>query len=140
MKQLPNNLKFKKYHKVNFFFAINLEKKNFYPINGEYCLQCLESGKIQFKHIEASRRTIKRGLNKHSKLWIKLFTNIPITKKPLAVRMGKGKGNVSHWIAILKKGQIIFEISGITFNKAKFLLTKSKTKLPIRTKIIKLIY
>jgi len=68
MKQFPNNLKFKKYHKINFFFNINLEKKNFYPLNGEYSLQCLESGKIQFKQIEASRRTIKRGLTKFSKL------------------------------------------------------------------------
>ena len=140
MKQFPNNLKFKKYHKINYFFIVTLEKKNFYITNGEYALQCLNNGKIQFKQIEATRRTIKRGLNKLGKIWIKIFTNIPVTKKPLAVRMGKGKGNISHWVGILKKGQIIFEISGLTFNKAKFLLNKSKTKLPIKTKIIKLFY
>lgn len=140
MKQCPNNLKFKKYHKVNYFFNFTLEKKLFFPINGEYCLQALESGKIKFKQLEASRRTIKRGLNKVGKVWIKIFTNVPVSKKPLAVRMGKGKGSISYWVAILKKGQIIFEISGVTNEKAKFLLNKSKTKLPIKTKIIKIIY
>jgi ribosomal protein L16/L10AE len=68
MKQFPSNLKFKKYHKVNIFFKINLEKKIFYPIIGEFGLQSLESGKIKFKQIEATRRTIKRGLNKFSKV------------------------------------------------------------------------
>lgn len=140
MKQFPNNLKFKKYHKVNYFFNFTIEKKLFYPLNGEFGLQSLENGKIKFKHIEASRRTIKRGLSKTGKIWIKVFTNVPITKKPLAVRMGKGKGNISYWVAVIKKGQIIFEISGITYNKAKFLLNKSKTKLPIQTRMIKIIY
>jgi large subunit ribosomal protein L16 len=74
------------------------------------------------------------------KLWIKLFTNIPITKKALASRMGKGKGNISHWVSIVKKGQVLFEISGISKNKAFFVLKKSKTKLPIKTKIAEIIY
>jgi ribosomal protein L16/L10AE len=68
MKQFPSNLKFKKYHKINFFYNNSIEKKLFYPINGEYCLQCLESGKITFKQLEACRRTIKRGLVKIGKL------------------------------------------------------------------------
>jgi ribosomal protein L16/L10AE len=68
MKQFPNNLKFKKYHKINKFFFTCLEKKIFYPINGNYSLQCLEKGKITFKQIEAARRTIKRGLTKTGKL------------------------------------------------------------------------
>lgn len=140
MKQFPNNLKFKKYHKYNFFFNVNMEKKLFFPTNGEYSLQSIESGKIKYKQLEATRRTIKRSLNKTSKLWIKVFTNIPVTKKPLAVRMGKGKGNISHWIAIIKKGQVIFEISGLIENKAEYLLNKAKSKLPIKSKIIKTIY
>jgi len=64
MKQFPNNLKFKKYHKVNNFFFINVEKKLFYPVDGEYALQSIGSGKVSFKQIEACRRTIKRGLSK----------------------------------------------------------------------------
>jgi ribosomal protein L16/L10AE len=68
MKQFPSNLKFKKYHKINYFYNFTIEKKLFYPINGEYSLQCLESGKITFKQLEACRRTIKRGLSKVGKL------------------------------------------------------------------------
>lgn len=140
MKQYPNNLKFKKYHKINFFYSVSLEKKIFYPVDGEYSLQSLEYGKIKFKQIEACRRTIRRGLNKLGKLWIKLFTNTPVSKKALASRMGKGKGNLSHWIALVKKGQILFEISGISKDKAYFILKKSKSKLPIKTKIAEIIY
>ena len=140
MKQNPNNLKFKKYHKINFFYSKTIEKKIFYPSDGEYGIQSLEYGKIKFKQIEACRRTIKRGLNKFGKLWIKLFTNVQVTKKSLASRMGKGKGNLSHWIALIKKGQILFELSGINKETAYLILKKSKSKLPIKTKIVKIIY
>jgi ribosomal protein L16/L10AE len=68
MKQFPNNLKFKKYHKINKFYRIVTEKKVFFPLDGEYGLQCLESGKLKFKQIEACRRTIKRGLLKTDNL------------------------------------------------------------------------
>jgi large subunit ribosomal protein L16 len=83
---------------------------------------------------------LKRGLKKLGFMWIKLFTNVPIYKKSLASRMGKGKGNLSHWIAPVKKGTILFELSGLNIKKALIILNKSKTKLPIKTKIIKNIY
>ena len=140
MKQFPNNLKFKKYHKANNFFFKKIEKKIFFPFDGEYALQCLEAGKLKFKQIEACRRTIKRGLTKQDNLWIKIFTNIPITKKPSSSRMGKGKGNLAFWIANIKKGTVLFEISGLNMKKAEYVLEKSKTKLPVRTKITKNIY
>jgi len=140
MKQYPSNLKFKKYHKKNIFFVKTIEKKIFYPLEGEYAIQSLESGKIQYKQIEACRRTIKRGLKKIGNLWIKLFTNTQVTKKAIASRMGKGKGNVAYWISPIKKGQILFEISGINYDKALYILNKSKSKLPVKTKIIKVIY
>lgn len=140
MKQYPSNLKFKKYHKKNIFFVKTIEKKIFYPLEGEYAIQSLESGKIQYKQIEACRRTIKRGLKKLGNLWIKLFTNTQVTKKAIASRMGKGKGNVAYWISPIKKGQILFEISGINYEKAIYILNKSKSKLPVKTKIIKVIY
>lgn len=140
MKQFPNNLKFKKYHKVNNFFSVVIEKKLFFPLDGEYGLQSLESGKLKFKQIEACRRTIKRGLSKTDNLWIKIFTDIPITKKPSSSRMGKGKGSVSHWVAAVSIGQILFEINVSNFNKALIILKKAKTKLPIKTKFIKIIY
>lgn len=140
MKQFPNNLKFKKYHKNNDFYKYSIEKKNFYLNFGEYGIQSIEAGKINFKQIEACRRTLKRGLRKIGLIWIKLFTNIPIYKKSISSRMGKGKGNLSTWISAIKKGQILFEISGLNILKSLFLLNKSKTKLPIKTKIIKIIY
>lgn len=140
MKAYPKNLKFKKYHKVNFFFSKIIDSKNFFLLNGQYGLQSLEFGKIKYKHIESCRRTIKRGLKKLGFLWIKLFTDISVTKKSIAVRMGKGKGGFSHWIAIIKKGQILFEICGLNYYKAFHIMKKSKSKLPLKTKIVKLIY
>ena len=73
-------------------------------------------------------------------LWIKLFTNIPVYKKSLASRMGKGKGNLAYWIAPIRLGQILFEISGCSLTRANYILNKSKTKLPLKTKVVKLIY
>lgn len=140
MKQFPNNLKFKKYHKANNFFLKKIEKKIFFPFDGEYALQCLEAGKLKFKQIEACRRTIKRGLTKQDNLWIKIFTNIPVTKKPSSSRMGKGKGSISHWIATVNEGQILFEISILNKEKAFFIMKKAQTKLPIKTKFVKITY
>jgi len=140
MKQFPNNLKFKKYHKVNFFFTKTVEKKIFYPLEGEYALQSLNAGKIKFKQIEACRRAIKRGLKKVGNLWIKIFTNIPVTKKASASRMGKGKGSTAYWIAAVKKGQILFEINVFNYDKAFFIFKKVNNKLPIKIKLVKIIY
>jgi len=109
MKQYPNNLKYKKYHRINNFYITTKEKKLFFIAKGEFGLQSIETGKINFKQIESCRRTLKRGLKKIGNLWIKLFTNVPIYKKSLASRMGKGKGNLSHWIVPIKKGTILFE-------------------------------
>lgn len=140
MKQFPNNLKFKKYHKINKFYKFVTEKKIFFPLDGQYGLQSLESGKVRFKQIEACRRTIKRGLMKKDNLWIKIFTDIPVTKKASSSRMGKGKGSISHWVSAVSRGQILFEISISKLDKAIFILKKAKTKLPIKTKFIKIIY
>ena len=105
MKQYPGYLKYKKYHRVNYFYNYALQQKIFYPLNGELAIQSIESGKLNFKQIESCRRTLKRGLKKLGYMWIKLFTNVPIYKKSLASRMGKGKGNLSHWVAPSKKVQ-----------------------------------
>lgn len=140
MKQYPNNLKFKKYQKINLFNLNSLEIKKFILNYGSIAIQSLESGKLKFKQIESCRRTLKRGLKKAGNLWIKLFTNIPVYKKSLASRMGKGKGNLAYWVVIVKKGMILFEISGVNFKKAFNILSKSKSKLPIKTKIITNIY
>ena len=95
MKQFPNNLKFKKYHKVNYFYIKLLDNKNFFLKFGQYGIQSLSASKLNFRQIEACRRTIKRGLSKLGFIFIRVFTNVPLTKKPVSSRMGKGKGNIS---------------------------------------------
>ena len=141
MKQQPNNLKYKKFHKVNFFYSKAIEKKRFFTIKGIYGIQSLEYGKITLKQIEACRKSLRRGFTKKAKIWINLFTNIPITKKPLGARMGKGKGNISHWVAIVKKGQILFEVnSDLSIEKSQIALNRSKGKLSVKTQISKIIY
>ena len=91
MKQNPSRLPFRKYHKPNGFYISAIEQKVFYPSNGVLALKTLESGKINFKQIEAARRSIRRNLKKFGNLWIRMFTGFSITKKPLASRMGKEK-------------------------------------------------
>lgn len=138
MKQYPSNYKYKKNHKINKQYIKASIKKNFYLIQGLYGIQSLESGKILYKQIESCRRTYKRG--KQGNLIIKLFTNVAVTKKALATRMGKGKGNISHWMVPVKKGQILFESIDMGKNKTVFLLKKTKNKLPIKTRIIQFYY
>ena len=140
MKEFPSNLIYKKNHKINYSYIKLLDRKNFFLSYGQFGLQSLNYGKLTFKQIESCRITIRRGLKKLGFIFIRIFTGIPVTKKPLATRMGKGKGNISHWISIIKKGQIIFEIGGINLLKAKDILKKCSNKLPFKTKIIKLYY
>lgn len=140
MKQLPSNYIYKKCHKANYSYIKLLDRKNFFSLYGQYGLQSLHFGKLTFKQIEACRRTIKRGLKKTGFLSLRVFTGIPVTKKPIATRMGKGKGSISHWIAIIKKGQIFFEIGGVTHNIAKDILKKCSNQLPFKTKLVKIFY
>jgi len=140
MKTCPNssNFKFKKFHKFNINFLNLLDQKIFFLRHGQYGLQALEAGKLTFKQIEACRRTIRRGITKTGLLWIRVFTFVPVTKKSISSRMGKGKGNISYWIAPIKKGQILFEINSKFIQVAFNVLKKASTKLPFKTKVIKL--
>lgn len=96
MKQLPSNYIYKKNHKINYSYIKLMERKNFFSYFGQFGLQSLKFGKLTYKQIEACRRTIRRGLKKLGILYIRVFTGIPVTKKALASRMGKGKGTISH--------------------------------------------
>lgn len=140
MKQLPSNYIFKKCHKANYSYITLLDKKNFFNAYGQYGLQSVSSGKITYKQIEACRRTIRRGLRKAGYLFIRVFTGTPITKKPLATRMGKGKGSIAYWVAIIKRGQVLFEIGGVGLIYAKDILKKCSHQLPLKTKVIKIFY
>ncbi len=140
MKQSPSNLKFKKYHKLNFFFAKTLEKKRFFPINGNYALKSLEYGKLTFRHIEAGRRTIRRTTKKTGRLWIRMFPYVSVSKKAAGARMGKGKGAHSYWICPIKQGQILYELSGVSSYVSLRALYKAGTKMPVKTKVVSLMY
>ena len=103
---------------------------------GEYGLQALEPGWITSKQIEAARVALTRYLKRGGKVWINIFPNKPVTKKPAETRMGGGKGAPEYWIAVVKPGRIIFEISGVQTEIAKEAVRLASHKLPIKTRFI----
>lgn len=103
---------------------------------GDIGLKAAKSGTISSKQIEAARQAIVRKLNRKGKLWIRIFPNIPITAKPTEVRMGKGKGAVSHWGVKVSAGTILFEIGGITKNVAILAFETGGAKLPVKTTVL----
>lgn len=140
MKQQPSNLKFKKYHRPQYSFFFLKNQKFFFPKFGYFALKSLQAGKITFNEIESARRTIRRGIKKIGFIWINLFTSFSVTNKPVASRMGKGKGSHSHWICPVRQGQILFELSGLSADSSIKSLSKAGTKLSVRTRVIRLVY
>ena len=104
---------------------------------GAYGLKALEPERIIGKQIEAARVALTRYMKRTGKVWLRIFPNIPVSKKPVEVRMGKGKGAPEYWACRVKPGRIIFEVDGVTEEMAKEALYKASTKLPIKTKFIK---
>lgn len=104
---------------------------------GDYGLQALEPSWITNRQIESCRIAINRTFRREGKIFIRIFPDKPITKRPIGVRMGKGKGNVEGWVAVVKPGRILFEVKGVTEEKAKAALRKATMKLPINCKIVK---
>ena len=104
---------------------------------GSFGIKALESIWITGRQIEAARQAVTRHMKREGQLWIRVFPDKPITKKPAEVRMGKGKGNLEFWAAVVKPGRIIFEIDGVPENVAKESLALAAGKLPIATKFIK---
>ena len=103
---------------------------------GEWGLQALEAHWITNRQIEAARIAMTRQMKRGGKVWITIFPDKPITKKPAETRMGKGKGNPEEWVAVVKPGRIMFEIAGVDESIAKEALRLAQHKLPIKTKII----
>ena len=103
---------------------------------GEYGLKVLERGWITNTQIEACRVSINRNMKRKGKLWIRIFPDKPVTKKPVEVRMGKGKGNPEYWVAVVKPGRILFELEGVTPEIAKEAFDLAAHKLPIKTKMV----
>lgn len=105
-------------------------------LQGEYGLQALEPGWITSRQIEAIRRSIVRQMRRRGKYWIRIFPDKPVTAKPAETRMGKGKGSVDHWVAVVKPGRVIFEVSGVPEDVARDALRLAGYKLPIKTQVI----
>ena len=103
---------------------------------GEFGLKVMENGWIKNFQIEAVRVILARKLNKGGKMWIRIFPDKAITKKPAEVRMGKGKGDLDHWVAVVKRGRVLFELGGIPEEYAKQCFRLAAYKLPLKTKFI----
>jgi large subunit ribosomal protein L16 len=103
---------------------------------GEFGLQAVEPGWVSARQIEAARRTIVREMRRRGKVWIRIFPDHPYTQKPPETRMGKGKGNVEYWVAVVKPGRIMFEVGGLPGDIAKQALSQAAYKFSIKTKIV----
>ena len=104
---------------------------------GDYGLQTMEPGWITNRQIEAARVALTRHIKRGGKVWIRIFPDKPVTKKPAETRMGKGKGNPEGWVAVVKPGRIMFEVEGIEESLAKVALELAAAKLPLRSKFVR---
>ena len=104
---------------------------------GSFALKALQPERVTGKQIEAARVALTRHMKRQGRVWTRVFPNIPVSKKPIEVRMGKGKGNPEYYACRVKPGRIIFEVDGVTEEVARIALYKASAKLPIKTKFIK---
>lgn len=103
---------------------------------GEYALKAVECGRMSSAHIEAARITINRKIKRGGKMWIRVFPDKPITKKPAETRMGKGKGSPEYWVAVVRPGKVLYELSGVPEELAMEALKLAGYKLPFATKVV----
>ncbi|MGQ0720673.1 MAG: 50S ribosomal protein L16 [Candidatus Eiseniibacteriota bacterium] len=103
---------------------------------GEYALQAMEPGRITARQLEAARVALTRRVKRGGKIWIRIFPDKPVTKKPAETRMGKGKGAPEFWVAVVKPGRILFELEGVNIALAKEAMALARHKLPIKTRFI----
>ena len=129
----PKQTKFRKMHKGR---NRGLAQSGNTIAFGEYALKATTRGRITARQIESARRAMTRSIKRGGNIWIRIFPDKPITKKPLEVRMGKGKGGVDQWVAVVKPGTMLFEIEGVSESLAKECLRLAATKLPIKARFI----
>lgn len=104
---------------------------------GSFGLKAITPERVTARQIEAARRVITRFIKRQGRLWIRIFPDVPVSKKPTEVRMGKGKGNPEYWVCRVKPGRIMFELEGIEEEIAKIAFEKASSKLPVKTKFLK---
>jgi large subunit ribosomal protein L16 len=130
---MPKKVKFRKQQRGR---RKGMAKGGSYMAFGDYGLQALEAGWVTARQIEAARIAITRHVKRGGKVWIRVFPDKPITKKPLETRMGKGKGPPEEWVAVIRPANVLFEVDGVSEVIARESLRLAATKLPIRTKFI----
>jgi len=129
----PKRTKFRKQFKARVSgMATSGAKVSF----GEFGLKSLEPGRLTSRQIEAARRAISRHVKRGGKLWIRIFPDVPVSKKPLEVRMGSGKGNVEYWIAKVQPGKVLYEIDGLDEATAREAFRLAAAKLPVKTTFV----
>jgi large subunit ribosomal protein L16 len=129
----PKRTKYRKQFKGrNRGIALTGQKVSF----GEYGLKCVARGPITARQIEAARRAMTRFIKRGGKVWIRIFPDKPITKKPLEVRQGKGKGNVEYWVALVQPGRVLFEMEGVPEEQAREAFALAAAKLPVATMFV----
>lgn len=133
MALMPKRTKFRKQQKGN---HRGLSKGGNFVEFGDYGMQLLERGRITSQQIEACRVAINRHFARRGKVWIKIFPDKPITKKPAEVRMGKGKGSVDHWVAVVRPGRILFEVGNVPHDLAQSALRRAAAKLGLKTRFV----
>ena len=131
---MPKRTKYRKSHRLSYE---GKAKGNLTLNNGEFGLMAMEGGWISARQIEAARIAMTRYMKRGGQVWINIFPHLPLTAKPLGVRQGKGKGNVEKWVAVVKKGKIMFEVSGVSEEIAREALRLASHKLPVKCKFVK---
>ena len=129
----PSKTKFRKAHKGRIHGQATSGQNLAF---GEYGLKAVEPERVTARQIEAARRALTRHMKRAGRVWIRVFPDVPVTKKPLEVRMGSGKGTPELWVARVKPGRILFEIDGVPVQVAKEALALAAAKLPIKTRFI----
>jgi large subunit ribosomal protein L16 len=131
---LPKKTKYRKAHKGRIHGAAKSANTVDY---GSYGLKAMAPDRITARQIEAARRALTRHVKRQGKIWIRVFPDVPVSKKPLEVRMGSGKGSPEFWVARVKPGRIMFEIEGVSEELARQAFALAAEKLPIATKFVK---
>ncbi len=130
----PKRTKFRKQHKGrNRGLAQRGSKVSF----GEFALKATERGRLTARQLEAARRAMTRHIKRGGKIWIRVFPDVPVTEKPLEVRMGNGKGNVEYWIAQIQPGRVLYEVEGVSEELAREAFALAAAKLPFSTTFVK---
>ena len=129
----PSRTKFRKAHKGRIH---GIATSGNTLVFGEYGLKALEPDRVTARQIEAARRALTRHMKRMGRVWIRVYADVPVSKKPIEIRMGKGKGTPEYWVCRVKPGRILFELDGVPVQLAKEALALAAAKLPVKTRFI----